>query len=152
MLGVHRQKRAKEEIARAQGQGIPVGALSETPLGKRFPHGPGEQAAASDDGGARARDTGAEATGPDAVAKRNGFNLVKIVQCREKPRLAWLHLPYVELVFMMFAFEGAVACQVSTIRDNVSPLSFFLALATFVSSMLKLVFRSSCGCSSKQGV
>lgn len=39
-----------------------------------------------------------------------------IVECRDKSTSAWLHFPHIELVFLLFAYEGAVAAQVSAIR------------------------------------
>lgn len=114
------------------------------PSGERVPRGVGAEDAEAylAEVGRNADDQAREdASGTDVAARRSRLNLNKIVECREKSRSAWLHFPHVELVFMMFAFEGAVACQVSTIRDNVSPISFSLALATLVSLLLKAIFR-----------
>lgn len=63
------------------------------------------------------------------------LNMNKVAECREKSQSAWLHFPHVELVFLFFAFEGAVASQVSAIRENDSPAVFSLAMASLVSRL-----------------
>lgn len=57
-----------------------------------------------------------------------------IEHCRDKSRSAWLHFPHVELVFLFFAFEGAVASQVEAIQEATCPAVFFTALFSLVSS------------------
>lgn len=39
-----------------------------------------------------------------------------IAECRDKSKSAWLHFPHFELVFLFFAYEGAVASQAYAIR------------------------------------
>eukprot|EP00752_Nemacystus_decipiens_P018572 g16651.t1 len=56
----------------------------------------------------------------------------KIAECRERSQSAWLHFPHVELVFLLFAFEGAVAAQVAAVRENASPLVFILAMLALI--------------------
>lgn len=70
---------------------------------------------------------------PVISRQRNPFNMDKIVHCREKSQSAWLHFPHVELVFLLFAFEGAVAAQVAAVRENVSLVVFILAMSCLVS-------------------
>ena len=60
-------------------------------------------------------------------------NLRAIAECREKSGSAWLHFPHMELMFVLYAFEGAVAAQLAAIRRGECYLVFFLALAAFVS-------------------
>ncbi|CAM9748893.1 unnamed protein product [Ascophyllum nodosum] len=52
-----------------------------------------------------------------------------IVECRDKSTSAWLHFPHVELVFLLFAFEGFVAAQVSAAR-NAECLPVFITAST----------------------
>lgn len=47
--------------------------------------------------------------------------LSPVAECREHSRSAWLHFPHVELVFLFFAYEGAVASQVSALREAGCP-------------------------------
>lgn len=44
-----------------------------------------------------------------------------IEECRNRSHSAWLHFPHVELVFLFFAFEGAIASQVSAIHTAGCP-------------------------------
>ena len=67
--------------------------------------------------------------------RSSALNMNKVAECREKSQSAWLHFPHVELVFLFFAFEGAVASQVSAIRENASPAVFSLAMASLVSRL-----------------
>lgn len=55
-----------------------------------------------------------------------------ILTCRRKSRSIWLHFPHLELLFLFWAFEGAVAAQVSAIRTAECPWVFWLALAALV--------------------
>lgn len=55
-----------------------------------------------------------------------------IEHCRENSRSAWLHFPHVELVFLFFAFEGAVASQVAVIQEAACLEIFIAALCTLV--------------------
>lgn len=57
-----------------------------------------------------------------------------IEHCREKSRSAWLHFPHVELVFLFFAFEGAVASQVAAIQEAACPQIIIAALLALVRS------------------
>lgn len=56
-----------------------------------------------------------------------------IADCRAKSSSAWLHFPHVELVFLFFAFEGAVASQASAIKHAECPTTFYLGLFALVS-------------------
>ena len=58
-----------------------------------------------------------------------------VAACRERSRPACLHFPHLELMFLFFAFEGAVASQTRAIGGGYEPWStvFFLALVTLVS-------------------
>lgn len=55
-----------------------------------------------------------------------------ILACRRRSRSMWLHFPHLELLFLFWAFEGAVAAQVSALKDAECPRVFWLALAALV--------------------
>ncbi|CAM9896736.1 unnamed protein product, partial [Laminaria digitata] len=55
-----------------------------------------------------------------------------ILTCRRRSRSIWLHFPHLELLFLFWAFEGAVAAQVSAIRTAECPWVFWLALAALL--------------------
>lgn len=55
-----------------------------------------------------------------------------ILACRRRSRSMWLHFPHLELLFLFWAFEGAVAAQVSALKDAACPRVFWLALAALV--------------------
>ena len=61
-------------------------------------------------------------------------SLSAIAKCREKSNFARLHFPHIELMFILYAFEGAVVAELSAIRHGECYLVFFLALAAFVSN------------------
>lgn len=51
----------------------------------------------------------------------------------------WLHFPHLELLFLFWAFEGAVAAQVSALKNAECPWVFWLALAALVSLVVPLL-------------
>ncbi|CAM9869077.1 unnamed protein product, partial [Ectocarpus fasciculatus] len=63
---------------------------------------------------------------------RAGSSIGQVSECRELSQSAWLHYPHLELVFLFFAFEGAVTSQVSALRSASSSTVFYAALATLV--------------------
>ncbi|CAN0367524.1 unnamed protein product [Ectocarpus sp. 6 AP-2014] len=63
---------------------------------------------------------------------RAGSSIGQVSQCRELSQSAWLHYPHLELVFLLFAFEGAVTSQVSALRTTSSSTVFYAAVATLV--------------------
>lgn len=62
-----------------------------------------------------------EGEGKEEVTADNEHRLGPVETCREQSRSAWIHFPHVELVFLLFAFEGAVASQASAIRSSSCP-------------------------------
>lgn len=88
----------------------------------------------SDDGRGPPGDADEAERAPTVSRRNKRLNMNKIAECREKSQSAWLHFPHVELVFLLFTFEGAVVAQVSAIRENDSPVVLFLAIAALVSS------------------
>ncbi|CAM9524910.1 unnamed protein product [Pylaiella littoralis] len=60
-----------------------------------------------------------------------------VAKCRERSASIWLHFPHVELSFLLFSFEGAVAAYLSALRhsqcmDFLIPSLIFLALYPLV--------------------
>ncbi|CAM9210891.1 unnamed protein product [Scytosiphon promiscuus] len=66
-------------------------------------------------------DRGEEAERGKDLAVHNEKRLGPVETCREQSRSAWLHFPHVELVFLLFAFEGAVASQAAAIQRASCP-------------------------------
>ena len=62
------------------------------------------------------------------------MNLVS--DCRDRSQAAWLHFPHIELLFLVFAFEGAVASEVAALRDSRCPWVTIAAATTLVSPRL----------------
>lgn len=71
------------------------------------------------------------------VSARVGSRLIPVAECRKHSRSAWLHFPHVELVVLFFAFEGAVASQVSALREGGCSPVMTVAAVALVSSGLK---------------
>lgn len=132
------KKRAKEQVVGAQRQGIPLTQLSGRPSGRQILQDaqPSQRslswAGSIGDDESQATDAAEEGGEPGARRRSTRLNMKKIAECREKSQSAWLHFPHVELVFLLFAFEGAVASQVSALRENDSSGVFFLAMASLV--------------------
>lgn len=59
-----------------------------------------------------------------------------ISECRDHSASSWLHFPHIELVFLFFAFEGAVAAEVSALRGSTCPWVIFMAVTALVSRLL----------------
>ncbi|CAM9430646.1 unnamed protein product [Ectocarpus sp. 12 AP-2014] len=69
---------------------------------------------------------------PARTKTRAGSSIGQVSECRELSQSAWLHYPHLELVFLFFAFEGAVTSQVSALRSTSSSTVFYAAVATLV--------------------
>lgn len=61
--------------------------------------------------------------------------LSPVAECREHSTSAWLHFPHVELVVLFFAFEGAVASQLSALREGGCPSVMITAAVALVSAV-----------------
>eukprot|EP00903_Cladosiphon_okamuranus_P018718 g17231.t1 len=72
-----------------------------------------------------------EENGEPRMKRANG-RMGEISQCREISQSPWLHFPHLELVFLIFAFEGAVTSQVSALKDTNSSKVFYVAAVTLV--------------------
>lgn len=137
----------------ARHQGLPISQLSRRPSARQIEHDPDATASSrslqtigsSDADESPAQETDVEGGGSalkgSGLRRRSStwLNVNKVAECREKSQSAWLHFPHVELVFLLFAFEGAAASQVAALVENASPGVFFLALASLVSLF---VFRN----------
>ncbi len=129
------QKRATQEVSRARRLGISLRELPVSVSRRRIQHDPAADSVQQSPGseGNRASTTDVEGGVPARTRRDNRLNMKKIAECREKSQSAWLHFPHVELVFLLFAFEGAVAAQVAALRENFSPVVFILAMSSLVS-------------------
>lgn len=140
------QKRATEELSRARRLGIPLSQISGSPSGRNAHHGRNAGSSqrslpvgAMSDLSANGAGDMDEEGGLTAVARKgNRLNMNKIAECREKSQSAWLHFPHVELVFLLFAFEGAVAAEVAAVRGSSSPIVVILAIIYLV----RIFFRA----------
>eukprot|EP00903_Cladosiphon_okamuranus_P009469 g9024.t1 len=135
------RKRAAELFGRARSMNIPLSELWGDPSGRRIEYVPNTESSQRSFAVAAAREGAEDHTGggadeergqPAATRKATRLNMRKIAECRERSQSAWLHFPHVELVFLLFAFEGAVSAQVAAVRENPSALVFILAISTFV--------------------
>ena len=70
---------------------------------------------------------------PDRAFSR----LSPVAECREQSTSAWLHFPHVELVVLFYAFEGAVASQVSALREGGCPSVMITAAVALVSGKIR---------------
>jgi len=68
-----------------------------------------------------------------------------ILACRRRSRSMWLHFPHLELLFLFWAFEGAVTAQISALANAGCPRVFWLALAALVRMQPRLYFRGVIG-------
>lgn len=66
-------------------------------------------------------------------AKSGSLNLV--LDCRDQSSSPWLHFPHIELVFLFFAFEGAIASEVSALRNSRCPWVTITAVTVLVSDL-----------------
>eukprot|EP00904_Undaria_pinnatifida_P013948 jgi/Undpi1/9684/HiC_scaffold_27.g12140.m1 len=64
-------------------------------------------------------------------------------ETRDRSTSAWLHFPHVELVFLLFAFEGAIAAGVSALRESRCPW-VLVAAATALLLYPILMFAMVC--------
>lgn len=56
-----------------------------------------------------------------------------LLEFRDRPRSALLYFPHVELLFLLFAFEGAVASQLGAILERNCPWVLYVASTALVS-------------------
>ncbi|CAB1104649.1 unnamed protein product [Ectocarpus sp. CCAP 1310/34] len=63
---------------------------------------------------------------------RQRKSMGRVLECRQLSQSPWLHYPHLELIFLFFAFEGAVTSQVSALRSTSSSKLYYAALVTLV--------------------
>lgn len=125
----HTQRRAKEEVVKAQRRGIPIRELSgSTP--------PGSQQSSLFER-TRPKPTTSRGTTFDPPQghvdcyeeeEEDGVPLPSRIiskswqdlhaETRDRSRSAWLYFPHIELVVLFFAFDGAVAAELAAVREN----------------------------------
>lgn len=138
------QKRAEADLAAAGRRGASVGEMRARFRGGRILR---RTSPASHDSMSRASSHSAgnltpveeetdEEEGSGQVWMRGESRANPVATCRDHSRSAWLHFPHVELVFLFFAFEGAVASHAAVIRDGGCPEIFYTAVAALVSPAL----------------
>ena len=126
-------------MARAHRRGVPVREISArlyNPWATFDPNSESQRSLrafeARGDSEGEADDTDAEEGMPETGGR---MKLSEIAECREKSQSLWLHFPHVELMYLLFAFEGAVAAQVSAIWEDSTLLVLILATLALVSSL-----------------
>eukprot|EP00903_Cladosiphon_okamuranus_P014942 g13833.t1 len=162
------KRNAQEVLKRAHDSGVSLGDLSAIRSGRRsqlsdvdagsfqsessdtalFPKNSvrGHSWFSRQKGGGRGNTDDDEEYGEPHVKRANG-RMGEISQCREISQSPWLHFPHLELVFLIFAFEGAVTSQVSALKDTNSSKVFYMAAATLVlypALMLIMTARTYC--------
>ncbi|CAM9909350.1 unnamed protein product [Ectocarpus fasciculatus] len=125
------ERGAEKQVARAHRRGVPVREISARLYNPWAPFDPNSESQRSlralearGDSEGEADDTDAEEGMPQTGGRRK---LSEIAECREKSQSLWLHFPHVELMYLLFAFEGAVAAQVSAIWEDSTLLVLILA-------------------------
>ena len=120
-----------ELIKMANEEGIPVSNLSSIVLRKKSGKRPAVLTDAQD-----IEDIGASCDGSDGGFEERAASGIQgdLVECRDKSSSVWLHFPHLELIFLFFAFQGAVTTEARVIRHAGlnCPSVFFVAIAYLV--------------------
>lgn len=75
------------------------------------------------------------------LARTRGESRSNLVwKCRDHSQSAWLHFPHIELLFLFFAFDGAIAAQVSALWSSRCPWVLALAAAALVSRIFPVIY------------
>lgn len=134
-----------EELTKAQRRGIPIRGLGAR-RASRVAHSSdaesdadGFAATASNDG-AISREHAAASIDIDVDFEEDGLPIrtrpkglrAMLADCRYRSRSVWLYFPHIELLFLLFAFEGAIASQLATMRGGGCPWVFYLACTSLV--------------------
>lgn len=90
----------------------------------------------------RQTSTDEEGANQDAFRSDNRFRTLP--EYRDHSASPWLHFPHVELVFLLFAFEGAVAAGASALRESSCPWVIVAASAALVSRLVRNQNGSTC--------
>ncbi|CAM9702642.1 unnamed protein product, partial [Laminaria digitata] len=124
------KERANKEVEVAQIHGTPIRELKVAPWNKwRVPSPSGSALCTWSRGKGKTKDV-EEQGGHDTIRTENILSMVSV--CRDRSTSAWLHFPHVELMFLLFAFEGAVAAGVSALRESRCPWVILVAATAFL--------------------
>lgn len=137
------QQRAKEEIAEADSYGVSVRGIATRRAGRVEHFDTGELEISGADYDADGDDVVGRAEGgmpPPAMPRRGKTLRDLLLEFRDRPRSALLYFPHVELLFLLFAFEGAVASQLGAMRERDCPWVLYVASTALV----RRSFRMSC--------
>lgn len=138
VMSLQQQKRAKDELKTAERIGVGVDELTASIFGGRYAHRTWPtryssrrstsvqqsvwDSAQSQDDTRSPRNNGFESDEDDGVdvivSNRRRTRQDPVEECRKISTSAWLHFPRIELAFLLFAFEGFVASQLSAIRKT----------------------------------
>ena len=125
------KRQAIELIKMANDQGIPVSNLSSIVLRKNSGKRPAVLTDARD-----IEDIGGSCDGSEDGHEETTASGIQddLVECRDNSSSVWLHFPHLELVFLFFAFQGAVTTEARVIRHAGlnCPSVFFVAIAYLV--------------------
>ncbi|CAB1104148.1 unnamed protein product [Ectocarpus sp. CCAP 1310/34] len=138
------KQRARNEIPRALGGDLSTSGSSTAWSGTRAIQSPQlmeHQALPSWDSTGRNDSTNVQEAA--RTNTRAGSSIGQVSECRELSQSAWLHYPHLELVFLFFAFEGAVTSQVSALRSTSSSTVFYAAVATLTGCNLSRIATMS---------
>ncbi|CAM9575765.1 unnamed protein product [Ectocarpus sp. 8 AP-2014] len=139
------KERAMEELTKAQRRGIPIRGLGAR-RASRVAHSPDaesdpdELAASASNDGAMSREHAADSVDVGVDFEEDGIPIrsrpkglrAMLADCRYRSRSVWLYFPHIELLFLLFAFEGAMASQLATMRGGGCPWVFYSACASLV--------------------
>ncbi|CAM9688565.1 unnamed protein product [Ectocarpus fasciculatus] len=84
------------------------------------------------------RSAGGEEAGDDGLGP--------VAKCRDRSKSLWIHFPHVELLFILYAFQGALAAQIDVLRHGSGALVPVAAIALVVypvfvlGVMLRVIF------------
>ena len=125
------KRQAIDLIKMANEEGIPVSNLSSIVLRKNS----GKRLAVLTDTRDIEEIGGSCDGSEDGYEERTASGVQDdLVECRDKSSSVWLHFPHLELVFLFFAFQGAVTTEARVIRHAGlnCPSVFFVAIAYLV--------------------
>lgn len=90
-----------------------------------------------------AEDEDRDGNGHQSVALSQS-RILLVERCRRHSGSTWLYFPHMELLFLLFAFEGAVAAQASAIRTADCEEIVVAASIALVSYLRSGRLRPSC--------
>lgn len=161
VIALNPKKHAKERIEMAHLDGTPIRELSTSRLGERTDRsgaGVDSTAGANSSGSNRSQrwpfvgggtlrrrgrdweesdddqEKGGQKRGQSVTRDESRLNPLSV--CRDRSQAAWLHFPHIELLFLFFAFEGAVATEVAVLRDSRCPWVIIVSATALVSPCL----------------